>query len=187
MNLFVLLPKREVKIEITDVSKELRQARKSGLDIFNLTLEKIYNAQGEEPMSYVSSFRAYNTVARHMPPAKIEGALDTLRKKVDYSQLKYPKDTLKYIIQRISEIKSDYMGPIDLNTNLVLDLHFDSLDMAELKSSVAAHFPGASNPPLLDLKAVGDVVLMAMGRSPYVDELKPCDRYYPNDQRLIYA
>jgi hypothetical protein len=36
----------------------------------------------------------------------------------------------------------------------VLDCFFDSLDMAELKSSVQATYSDASNPPLLDLKTV---------------------------------
>ncbi len=186
INLFFLLPKREVTIEITDVSKELRKAKQLGLDIFNITLEKIYNTRGEEPISYVSAWWVYNTVAHHLPPTKIEGSLDSLRKKVDYSQLKYPKDILRYITQRILEIKPDYTGTIDLSTNLVLDLHFDSLDMAELKSAVATHFPNASNPPLLDLKAVGDLILMAMGKSPYVEELRSCDRAYPENPLLIY-
>jgi hypothetical protein len=49
-----------------------------------------------------------------------------------------------------------------LDTNLVLDCFFDSLDMSELKSTVQSIFPEASNPPLLDLKTVGDVGIMAM-------------------------
>jgi long-chain-fatty-acid--[acyl-carrier-protein] ligase len=36
------------------------------------------------------------------------------------------------------------------------------------------------------LKAVGDVVLMAMGKSPYVEELKPCDWEYEENKHLIY-
>ncbi|MDR0369807.1 MAG: hypothetical protein LBH96_04830 [Candidatus Peribacteria bacterium] len=186
INLFFLLPKREITIEISEVSNELRQAEKAGLDIFNITLEKIYNVKGEESISYVSAFWAYNTVAHHLPPSKIEGALDTLRKKVDYSQLNYPKGIFSYIEQKILEIKPEYQGTIDLDTNLVLDIYFDSLDMAELKSSVAAHFPQASNPPLLDLKAVGDVVLMAMGKSPYIEELKPCNWKYPENRHVVY-
>lgn len=112
--------------------------------------------------------------------------MDTLRKKVDYSTLKYPKDTFRFITEKIQTIKPEYEGEISLDTNLVLDLFFDSLDMAELKSAVAAHFPNASNPPLLDLKAVGDMVLMAMGKSPYVEELKPCDWNYDENSNLLY-
>jgi hypothetical protein len=39
---------------------------------------------------------------------------------------------------------------------------------------------------LLDLKSVGDVVLMAMGRSPYVEELKPCERDFEENAELLY-
>jgi hypothetical protein len=34
--------------------------------------------------------------------------------------------------------------------------------MAELKSTVQSAFSDASNPPLLDLKTVGDVAMMAV-------------------------
>jgi hypothetical protein len=34
--------------------------------------------------------------------------------------------------------------------------------MAELKSTVQTAFSNASNPPLLDLKTVGDVAMMAI-------------------------
>jgi long-chain-fatty-acid--[acyl-carrier-protein] ligase len=157
------------------------------LDIFNIQLEKIYNALGEEQIHYISGLWFYNTVLHHHAPSKIEGALDTLRKKVDYSTLKYPKETLKFIEEKIRTIKPDFTGTLNLDTNLVLDIYFDSLDMAELKSSVATAFSGASNPPLLDLKAVGDVVLMAMGKSPYVEELKPCDWVFDVNEKNIHT
>ena len=151
-----------------------------------MQLEKIYNASGEEQIQYVSGYCLYNTVLHHQAPTKIDGAMDTLRKKVDYSTLKYPKATLEFIAEKIKTIKPDYKDEISLDTNLVLDIYFDSLDMAELKSSVAVAFPGASNPPLLDLKVVGDVVLMAMGKSPYVEELKPCEWIASGHSNLIY-
>ncbi|MDR0282745.1 MAG: hypothetical protein LBI53_05690 [Candidatus Peribacteria bacterium] len=156
------------------------------MDLFNIALEKIYNATGEEPFQYLSGLSWYNTVLHHPIPTKIVGALDSFRKKVDYSTIRYPKDIFRSIEEKIRAMKPDYTGTIDLSTNLVLDLHFDSLDMAELKSSVATRFPNASNPPLLDLKAVGDLVLMAMGKSPYVEELMSCDRTYPENPLLIY-
>jgi long-chain-fatty-acid--[acyl-carrier-protein] ligase len=37
----------------------------------------------------------------------------------------------------------------------------------------------------LDLKAVGDVVLMAMGKSPFVEELKPCQWDFMPDDGLV--
>jgi long-chain-fatty-acid--[acyl-carrier-protein] ligase len=186
-NLFVLTPKKKISIQLSNVTKELTQAKTEGLDYFNVQLEKIYNASGEEQIQYTSGLRFYNTILHHHAPNKIEGAIDTLRKKVDYSTLKYPKETLHFIEEKIKTIKPEFEGEISLDTNLVLDLFFDSLDMAELKSSVAVGFSGASNPPLLDLKSVGDVVMMAMGRSPYVEELKPCDRVYEENAELLYT
>jgi long-chain-fatty-acid--[acyl-carrier-protein] ligase len=186
LNLFFLTPKRKVSIQLSDASENLQKAQDKGLDYFNVQLEKVYNAQGEEQIQYLSGLWFYNTVLHHHVPTKIEGSLDMLRKKVDYSTLKYPKDTFTFIVEKVKTLKPDFKGEISLETNLVLDLYFDSLDMAELKSSVATAFPGASNPPLLDLKAVGDVLLMAMGKSPYVEELKPCVWVYQENKSLIY-
>lgn len=186
-NLFVFIPKRKVSIEIQEYSKDLRKAESSGLDIFNISLEKIYNAAGEEQIFYRSGLCWYNTVLHHHAPNQIKGSLDTLRKKVDYSTLKYPKGILKTIEEKIRTIKPEYEGEITLSTNLILDCYLDSLDMAEIKSSITQDFSGASNPPLLDLKAVGDLVLMAMGKSPFVEDLKPCERVYPENSNLIYT
>ena len=186
-NFFVLTPKRMVNIQISDGGEQLKKAEKQGLDFFNVQLEKMYNAQGEEPIHYVSGMWFYNTVLHHHAPTTIKGALDTLRKKIDYSSVKYPKDTFHAIEEKIRAIKPDYKGEISLESNLILDLYFDSLDMAELKSSITTKFPGASNPPLLDLKAVGDVVLMAMGKSPYVEELKPCAWIHRKNNELVWS
>jgi len=61
---------------------------------------------------------------------------------------------LEKITTIVNKIKPDFSGKISLDTNLVLDCLFDSLDMAELKSTVQSAFSKASNPPLLDLKTV---------------------------------
>lgn len=128
-------------MQLFEATESLQKAQKKGLDYFNVQLEKGYNAQGEEQIHYISGLWFYNTVLHHHTPTKIEGALDTFRKKVDYSTLKYPKSTFKYIEEKIKTIKPDFKGEIRLETSFVLDLYFDSLDMAELKSSVAAEFP----------------------------------------------
>ncbi|MDR0607639.1 MAG: hypothetical protein LBG52_04770, partial [Candidatus Peribacteria bacterium] len=186
-NLFIFTPKRKVSIQLSDATESLMEAQKEGLNYFNAQLEKDYNAPGEEQIHYISGLRWYNTVLHHHIPMNIEGSLDTLRKQVDYSTLNYPKDTFRFIEEKIRTIKPDFIGKVSLETNLVLDLYFDSLDMAELKSAVAAAFAGASNPPLLDLKFVGDMVLMAMGKSPYVEELKPCERIFEPHDELLYT
>jgi hypothetical protein len=108
LNLLFLTPKRKVSIQFFDTTEELRTAQKKGLDYFNVQLEKIYNAQGEEAIHYLSGLWFYNTVLHHHVPSRIEGARDTLRKKVDYSLLKYPKETFQAIEEKIRTIKPDY-------------------------------------------------------------------------------
>ncbi len=55
---------------------------------------------------------------------------------------------------------------------MILDLYFDSLDAAELKSFVQAKFTESSNPPITDLKTVWDIYIMAIWASDQEEELK---------------
>jgi acyl carrier protein len=48
----------------------------------------------------------------------------------------------------VAEIKKINPKELRFNTNLILDLHADSLDMAEMKSAIQSLFPKASNPPI---------------------------------------
>jgi acyl carrier protein len=45
------------------------------------------------------------------------------------------------IIEKIAQMKEVDKQNIDENTNLVIDLYFDSLDLAEIKSFVQTNFP----------------------------------------------
>lgn len=82
-------------------------------------------------------------------------------------------------------MKPEYKAEITAQTHVILDLYFDSLDTAELKSFVQATYPDASNPPLLDLKLIGDYIVMAMGQSLHVDVLKPCRWNYPTTSAVL--
>ena len=82
-------------------------------------------------------------------------------------------------------MKPEFKGQVTPQTHVILDLFFDSLDTAELKSFVQSTYPAASNPPLLDLKLVGDYIVMAMGQSPHVDSLKPCHWNYPSTNAVL--
>jgi acyl carrier protein len=50
------------------------------------------------------------------------------------------KNTIKQIQKKISEIKSIQVSEISDNSKLILDLYFDSLDTAEIKSYIQANF-----------------------------------------------
>jgi hypothetical protein len=56
-----------------------------------------------------------------------------------------------------------------------MDLFFDSLDLAEIKSYIQANFPWASNPPINDLKTVADLYMMADWKSENQEKLKECN------------
>ena len=63
---------------------------------------------------------------------------------------------------------------LNLNSKLIIDCLCDSLDLAELKSFVQTSFASSSNPSILELKTIGDLCLMALGRLSS-EALKPCE------------
>ena len=186
-NLFFFVPKRKVDIEIKDSTSLLHKAEKKWIDAFNQELEKIYNAKWEEKLNYLSGLCWYNTTKHHKEPEIIQWSIKDLQKASFNGNVDIPADVLKKITVIIQKIKPEYSWKIDLNTNLVLDCFFDSLDMAELKSTVQSNFSKSSNPPLLDLKTVGDVAMMAIWKSATNEEMKPCDWIATKDGRVIYS
>ena len=186
-NLFFFVPKRDVDIEIKDSTELLHKVEKKWLDAFNQELEKIYNAKWEEKVNYLTGLCWYNTTKNHKDPHIIEWSIKDLKRCSFNWNADIPSDVLDKISRIVKKIKSEYSWKIDLDTNLVLDCFFDSLDMAELKSTVQSTFSGSSNPPLLDLKTVWDVAMMAIWQSATSEDLKPCEWIAPKDSRVIYA
>jgi acyl carrier protein len=50
-------------------------------------------------------------------------------------------DIIDQVKEKVAEIKKVNKSDILFSTNLVLDLHADSLDMAEMKSAIQSLFP----------------------------------------------
>ena len=186
-NLFFFVPKRKVEIEIKDSTAILHKVEKRWIDAFNQELEKIYNAKWEEKLNYLTGLCWYNTTKNHKAPNVIQWSIKDLQRTSFNWNADIPTDILNKISAIIKKIKPEFIGKIWLDTNLVLDCFFDSLDMAELKSTIQSAFSDASNPPLLDLKTVWDVAMMAIWQSATIEEMKPCDWKYFGDWRLMYA
>ena len=186
-NLFFFVPKRKVDIEIKDSTALLHKAEKKWIDIFNQELEKFYNSKWEEKITYLSGLCWYDTVANHKEPSVIKWSIKDLQRTTFDSNAEISTKILDKIITIIKKIKPEYSGEINVNTNLVLDCFFDSLDMAELKSTVQSVFENSSNPPLLDLKTVWDVAMMAIWNSNTNEKLKPCNWNATKDARVIYS
>jgi acyl carrier protein len=73
-------------------------------------------------------------------------------------------DEIKTLVkEKIAQIKKIAPESIAFTTNLVLDLHCDSLDMAEIKASLQSAYPQSSNPPIGILKTVADLCAMVSG------------------------
>ena len=186
-NLFFFVPKRKVEIEIKDSTPVLHKVEKKWIDAFNQELEKIYNAKWEEKLNYLSGLCWYNTTKNHKEPDVIQWSIKDLKRTSFNWNTDISDDVLNRIINIIKKIKPEYSWKITIDTNLVLDCFFDSLDMAELKSTVQSNFSESSNPPLLDLKTVGDVAMMAIWKLATNEELKPCNWIEPKDGRVIYS
>ena len=186
-NLFFFIPKRKVEIEIYDSTNLLHKAEKKGIDAFNQELEKIYNAKWEEKINYISGLCRYNTTRNRTEPSMIPWSIKDLKRVSFNVTTEIPKAIFNKVTDIIKDIKPEYQWKIDLNTNLILDCLFDSLDMAELKSSVQSNFSTSSNPPLIDLKTVWDVSMMAIWKSSTSENIPPCNRNYSIINKLIYA
>ena len=186
-NLIFFVPKRKVEIEIKDSTILLQKICKKWVDAFNQELEKIYNAKWEEKLNYLTGLFWYNTTKNKKEPDVIQWSIKDLKRTAFSWNADIPENVLKKVIDIIKKIKPEYSWKTSLDTNLVLDCFFDSLDMAELKSSVQATYSDASNPPLLDLKTVWDVAMMAIWKSASNEELKPCNWISPKDSKVVYA
>ena len=186
-DLIFFVPKRKVEVEIKDSTTLLQKISKKWVDAFNQELEKIYNAKWEEKLNYLSGLFWYNTTKHKKEPERIIWSIKDLQRTAFTWSADIPDNVLTKITAIIKKIKPEYSWKITTDTNLILDCFFDSLDMAELKSSVQSAFPDSSNPPLLDLKTVWDVAMMAIWKSASNEELKPCDWVATKDSKVVYA
>lgn len=182
-NLFFRIPKRNVKIYIEDVTKHLMEKswdefklKHSNLNDLNKYLENFYNKHWEEEIVYKKHFWFYDDVKNKVKPTNIERSLENIKKQQSKQFSWLNQNIEKEIIQKISEMKAINSDKINLNSNLILDLYCDSLDLAELKSYVLNNYKNSNDVPILDLNTVGDFVLMAMWKSKINVELKDCKR-----------
>lgn len=171
-NLVFFSPRRKINIEIVNLTRELKSQKK--LNDFNKKLEEFYNVQGEESIKYISHFFYFNDVKDKVEPAIIKGSLKEIWSSQEM-KVEIPENVQREIVQKISEIKWIDREKIQLNSNLIIDLYFDSLDLAELKAATQVLFKWGSNPPITDLKTVYDICVMAMWKSTTREALKACE------------
>lgn len=174
-NLVFFVPKRDVNLEIVDLTKEINENKKKSLNEFNKFLEDFYNKEPKEELRYLKHFFYYNDVKDRKEPEIIDWSIKELSLTNDYDLTQVPENIKNQIKEKIALIKQIDKSTINDDSKLVLDLFFDSLDLAEIKSYIQANIVWASNPPITDLKTLGDLYMMAIGMSRSVEKLKDCE------------
>ncbi len=193
-NILFLIPKREVNIEIVNMTELLKNIK--DINVFNQTLEDFYNKDGEEKAIFKKHFFYFNDTKNKKEPEIITWSLKAGWNTTEIDEKSIPESIKEKIIWKICEMKG--VTPpihaslsslnsrgiegefISLKSNLINDLYFDSLDAAELKAYIQWQFPTSDNPPVLDLKTVWNLCMMAMGKSKKIESLPPCKWNIPN-------
>ena len=178
-NLIFFVPKREVNISIEDITPEIQKKKTESLNDFNVYLENFFNTEDgkkhEEPLKYLGHFFYYNDVQARVFPESISGSESDLRSTAILDTSSLDADLIEKISKKIALVKEIEVSTITWESNLVLDLFFDSLDVSEIKSYIQSTFEWAANPPITDLKSVWDLYVMASWLSRSEEALKPCD------------
>ncbi len=193
-NLIFFVPKRKVNLEFEDITKQINLYKNMSLWEFNSFLEDFFNTNPlkiipsqpslkpkgrsnkfEEKATFVKHFWFYNDVKNKKEPEIIEWSLKDLKNTKNHDLSQIDEKIKNKIIEKIVLIKEIDKKNILENSKLIVDLFFDSLDLAEIKSFVQANFSWSSNTPITDLKTVWDLIIMAVGQSENVEKMKNCE------------
>lgn len=168
-----------------DYTDEINKQKEKPLNEFNQFLQDFYNQPPEEKLRYIKHFFYYNDVKEKTLPKNISGSEKELKNINNYDLTQIPENTKNTIKQKIAEIKTIQSNNIKDDSNLILKLFFDSLDLAEIKSYIQSNFSKASNPPITDLKTIWDLYIMAEGKSTNIEKLKDCEWGTNNLKNLL--
>jgi len=163
-NWLFFVPKRDVKIEFVDMTEDIKKWAQFWLDVFNQNLQDYYNAWWNEHCRYIPHYAYYNDTAEKKEPENIVGSIAEMSRLNGILESDILPDIIDQVKEKVAEIKKVNKSDILFSTNLVLDLHADSLDMAEMKSAIQSLFPWASNPPISAIKTVWDLSALALGK-----------------------
>lgn len=186
VNILFFLPKRDVSIEYRDMTKMLKKWQKEWLDSFNKHLEEYYNEWGHEACRFIPHYFYHNDVIGMKEPEAIPGSIAELEKKTNIAG-EIPPDQMKAIRSIVAQVKKISEESIQDDTNLVLDLHCDSLDMAEIKSMVQAKYTDSSNPAIWLLKTPSDLAYMSLGISLGEEKLPPCHFSSRSEEKVVFT
>lgn len=172
-NFIFFIPKRDISIECVDMTDMLKSWQSEWLDIFNQKLQDYYNEWWNEECRFIPHYFYHNDIKNKTEPEKISGSIAELSAGSGIDQGDIPSDIVELVWSKVAEIKKIDPKNIKFESNLILDLHADSLDMAEMKSVIQSLFPAASNPPISLIKTVWDLAAMAIWKLDWEEKLLP--------------
>lgn len=163
-NLIFFVPKRKIFLEFEDITDESKKFLKKDHHYFNQYLEKFYNIHGVEKPLFLKHF-FYTKKSKRKLPKIIKGSLLEAKNTTKFEVKEIDKKVLSFVQKKIATMKEISSNEILLEKNLILDLYFDSLNLAEIVAILKNEYSNSSDPPLTSLKTVADLCFMAMGKS----------------------
>jgi acyl carrier protein len=172
-NLLFFVPKRTVSIEFEDITSAAREKAAMGQKPFNSFLEDFYNLHGEEPALFLKHI-FYLPQLKRKAADRITGSaeeVNDLALPTDAGSI--PEETLEKVKGIVSSVLNIAPEQVSLNSNLVLDLGADSLNIVEIISGLESQFKGFSPPEINEIKTIGDLCLVVTGQFSTGSDLKP--------------
>lgn len=186
-NFIFFVPRRDITIEFRDMTAELKKWHSLWLDIFNQKLQDYYNEAGNEPCRFIPHYFYYDDTKWKKEPQNIEWSIAEVGASSGFVEDDIPKDIIDQVRAKVASIKKIDMKAIQFKTNLILDLHADSLDMAECKSAIQSLFPEASNPPIGLIKTIWDLAAMAVGKLQWEEKLAGVYFQSPRKEKISFT
>ncbi|MDP1623203.1 MAG: AMP-binding protein [Bacteroidales bacterium] len=172
-NLLFFIPKRTVNIEFEDLTSIAKEKVILGQKPFNSFLEDFYNLHGEETALFLKHV-FYLPQRKRKVAERISGSAEEvhdLALPTDAESI--PEDTSEKVISIVSSVLNMDPDQLSLNSNLVLDLGADSLNIVEIVSELENRFKGFSSPEINEIKTIGDLCLVVLGQFSTSSDLKP--------------
>lgn len=186
-NAIFFVPKRQITIEFIDMTTDLHLWHKQWIDIFNKNLENFYNQLWTEECHFIKHYFYYNDILWKTEPESIEWSVQALEKWSWILRSDISLEIYNAVMKIVSDVKSIDPNTLEFSTNLILDIHADSLDMAEIKSRVQVEYPSASNPPIGSLITIWDVMAMASWQFIWLNILPDVSFSIPKKYKIDYC
>jgi len=180
-NFLFFLPKREIVIEIEDASEKLRAlAKQAGIIEFNEYLEQFYNTSPES-FKFVPYFFFGGKMRE--PNSMVKESKKYYKNTAEYKEDEIPAEVFNFVVKTIKQTRKDLAErDIKLKDNLILDLRFDSLDIAEVYMLTKTQYKQPADIGLERIKTVADYCLIAMGKFEAREPLPECNfKDYDNE------